>query len=287
MIPHSEKFLITAELVPPKGTDAASLIAGANALKGKVDAITISDNPRAIMRMSSLAACKLILDAGVEVIMTVTCRDRNRLALQSDLLGAAALGITSVLCVTGDHTTLGDHKGSKPVFDVDSVQLLQIARSLEHGKDMNGKQLSGSPEFLLASTVNPFAYPMELQLIKFEKKIEAGAELFLTQAVFDLAKLADFMEHARRHRIKVLTGIWVLTANDVPQDETARLPGFLVPEDISKRVREGEENGLAEGITIAADLIKAIKNARMADGVHLMTTRGEKVILEVLEKAGV
>lgn len=286
-MPTSEKFVITAELIPPRGIDASQFLSNAKALRGKVDAIIVPDNPRATMHMTSLAACKLMKDEGVEVIMTIACRDRNRLALQSDLLGAAALGINAILCVTGDHTMLGDHKEAKPVFDVDSIQLLQMAASLCREKDMNGNPLSGAPEFLLASTVNPFVNPLDLQLIKFEKKVEAGAKLFLTQALFDLEKFAGFMVHARKHSIKVLAGIYVLTANDVVQYENHKLPGIFIPEAISKRVIEAEENDLNAGITIAVNLIKEIRSSQLADGIHLMAAKDKRVLFEVLEKAGV
>lgn len=286
MILDSEKFVVTAEIEPPKGTDVTGLLASANALKGKVGAVLIPDNARGVMRMSPLVVCKLVKDEGVEVIMTVACRDRNRLALQSDLLGAAALGINSILCVTGDHTMHGDHKEAKPVFDVDSVQLLQMAATLNSGKDMNGNELFGAPEFFLASTVNPFADPMELQTIKFEKKAEAGARVFFTQPVFDLERFAGFMEHARKHPVKVLPGICILTSNDVAQYENHKLPGFSIPEAIFRRIREAGENDLNEGISIAAELIKEIKSSKLADGVHLMPGREKGAILEVLERAG-
>jgi methylenetetrahydrofolate reductase (NADPH) len=286
MILDSEKFVVTAEIEPPKGTDVTGLLASANALKGKVGAVLIPDNARGVMRMSPLVVCKLVKDEGVEVIMTVACRDRNRLALQSDLLGAAALGINSILCVTGDHTMHGDHKEAKPVFDVDSVQLLQMAATLNSGKDMNGNELSGAPEFFLASTVNPFASPVELQTIKFEKKVEAGARVFFTQPLFDLERFAGFMEHARKYPVKVLPEICILTSTDVARYQDHKLPGFFIPEDIFRRIREAGENDLNEGISIAAELIKEIKSSKLADGVHLMPGREKGAILEVLERAG-
>ena len=287
MLLDSDKFIVTVQIEPPKGTNTSQLLDSAKALKGKIDAAVIPDNPCAVMRMSSLVACKLVEDEGVEAIMTVTCRDRNRLALQSDLLGAAALGINSILCVTGDHTMLGDHKEAKPVFDLDSVQLLQMVTSLKDGKDMNANELVGAPGFVLASTVNPLASPLELQWIKFEKKVEAGARLFLTKPVFDLEKLAGFMDQARKHLVKVLPGIWILTANDVARYENRKLPGFVIPEDVCKHIREAGENDLNEGIAVAVDLINEIQSSNLADGIHLMTAGDKSVILEVLDKAGV
>jgi len=281
----SGKFVVTANLDPPKGADPAGLLAKVESLKGKVDAVNISDNSHAVMRMCPLAACKLVQDKGVEIILNMACRDRNRLALQSDLLGAFALGLHNVLCITGNHVTLGDHKDAKPVFDLDSVQLLQVVGILSRGKDLSGHELTGIPDFLLGAAVNPSASPLDPQLIKFEKKVQAGAQFFQTQAAFDLERFTNFMKHARNFPVKVLAGVWVLTADDIASYEAHRLPGFYIPNDIVTRVKEAKDS-LEQGISIAAELVKEIKDSKIADGVHLMAMGKEDVIPEVLKAAG-
>ncbi|MFH1621654.1 MAG: methylenetetrahydrofolate reductase, partial [Candidatus Omnitrophota bacterium] len=177
------KFLVTSEIGPPKGTDIHEALEDAVLIKDKVDAINVTDLQSSVMRVGSLAICRLLTEKGIEPILQVTCRDRNRLALQSDLLSASVLGIENVLLLTGDHPTLGDHPDAKPVFDLDSVQLIQVARILESGKDMKGNDLLGSPKFCIGAVVNPGADPLEPEIIKMEKKIQAGAQFFQTQAV--------------------------------------------------------------------------------------------------------
>ena len=181
------KFLITSEIGPPKGTDLQKMFEEAELLRGKVDAFNVTDLQSSVMRVGSLAVCRLLQEKGLEPIFQLTCRDKNRLALQSELLSAHVLGIKTVLALTGDHTTLGDHPQAKPVFDLDSVSLLQAAGLLREGKDMAGGELAGKAELCMGAVVNPGADPLEPQLMKMEKKIQAGAEFFQTQAVYDIA----------------------------------------------------------------------------------------------------
>ena len=189
----SGKFAITSEVAPPKGTDVSELKEGAEHLRGRVDAINVTDLQSSVMRLGSLAVCRLLKDWGFEPVFQLTCRDRNRLALQSDLISAAVLGIENVLLLTGDYPTLGDHPDAKPVFDMDSVSLLQVAAGLMEGHDMVGNELKGSPKFCMGAVVNPGADPIEPQIIKMEKKIEAGATFFQTQGVFEVDKFEEFI----------------------------------------------------------------------------------------------
>jgi methylenetetrahydrofolate reductase (NADPH) len=182
----SGKFVVTAEISPPKGTTVDETLENISLLKDKVDALNVADNQDAIMHLNPLALCHLIKEKGGEPVLQLSCRDRNRLALQSDLLSAHVLGIHNVLCITGDHVTLGDHSEAKPVYDLDSVQLLQAIQSLKEGKDMGGSELKGSPELYAGAIVVPEANPLEPQLLKFEKKVKAGAAFFQTRAVFFL-----------------------------------------------------------------------------------------------------
>ncbi|MCK4325731.1 methylenetetrahydrofolate reductase, partial [bacterium] len=193
---ESGKFALTAEVAPPKGTNLSHVMEEVGVFKGRVHGVNVTDLQSSVMKMGSLAVCHLIKDKGVEPVFQMTCRDRNRLALQSDLLNASVLGIENVLCLTGDYTTLGDHPQAKPVFDLDSVQLLQAAVKLQNGGDMVGEKLEGTPKFFLGAVVNPGADPLEPQLIKMEKKIKAGAQFFQTQAVYDPSLFGRFMKEA-------------------------------------------------------------------------------------------
>ena len=205
---RSGKFIITAEISPPKGTDLSRMLRDADLLKGIVDAVNVTDNQRAVMRMSPLAACSIIQGKGIETIMHITCRDRNRLALQSDLIGAHAMGIRNVLVMSGDHPVKGDHEGAKPVYDVDSVQLLAIIRKLNEGFDLAGNELAGRTDLCSGAVTNTELN--EAELIKFRKKIQMGASFFQTQAVFDLKSFSGFMEKVngiRSKNVKIIAGI--------------------------------------------------------------------------------
>ncbi|HPP53896.1 MAG TPA: methylenetetrahydrofolate reductase, partial [Thermoguttaceae bacterium] len=216
---QEKDFVVTAEIGPPKGTDVSRLVHHIELLRDRVDALNVTDNQSSVMRVSSLAACRLIVEHGGEPILQLTCRDRNRLALQSELLSAWVLGVRNVLCLTGDYVTVGDHPEAKPVFDLDSVQLLQTVQYLNQGRDLAGNNLEGATDFLAGSVVTPEADPLEPQLVKFAKKVRAGARFFQTQAVYDLDRFRRFMEQARRllaqnqmGPVKILAGIVLLTS---------------------------------------------------------------------------
>lgn len=283
----SGKFVVTAEVGPPKGTDIKEMIHHIELLKGKVDALNVTDNQSAVMRICSMAVCKIVLDSGVEPILQMTCRDRNRIGLQSDLLGAHILGIRNVLCMTGDHVLAGDHKQAKPVYDVESVQLLKIVDSLNNGKDMAGNELKGSTDFFRGAVVTPEANPIEPQLIKFEKKVRAGAEFFQTQAIYDINKFKEFMKYARQFPVKILAGIVVLKSAGMANFINNNVPGIRVPQELIDELKAaGKEKALDTGLNIAARHIRQLKEENICDGVHIMAIGMEDKVPIIMERAG-
>ena len=277
------KFVVTSEVAPPKGTDVREMIENAELLKPRVDAINITDQQSSVMRLGSLAASQMLKARGIEPVFQMTCRDRNRIALQSDLLSAWALGIENVLCLTGDHVALGDFPDAGAVFDLDSVSLLAAAKRLNGGRDMGDNELSGSPDFCLGAVVTPGADPLEPQLIKMEKKIAAGAEFFQTQAVFDAEAFARFMEHAKPLGVPVMAGIILLKSPGMARFMNANVAGVHVPEGLIDEMA-GAEDRPAKSVEIAARLVREV--AGICQGVHIMPLGWEKRVPEVLEAAG-
>ncbi len=271
-------FVVTAEVAPPKGSDPAAALARARLLAG-VTAINVTDNQGANLRMSPLALAALLLREGHEPILQLTCRDRNRMALQSDLLGAGALGIANLLLLSGDHPRFGDHPGAKAVFDLDAVQLLQAASGLMEGHDMAGKPLTGTPCFFAGAAVTPEAEPFELMFQKYAKKVQVGARFFQTQAVFDTGKLETFMAAARPLKRPVLLGVLLLKSARMARFLNANIPGVRVPEVLIGRL-ERAADPLAEGVLIARELVAAARS--LCQGVHLMTLGEEQRIPEIL-----
>jgi len=236
------------------------------------------------MRLGSLAVSALLKQHGFEPIFQLTCRDRNRLALQSDLLSAAALGIENVLCLTGDHTTLGDHPEAKPVFDLDSVQLLQVAGKLQEGLDMKGNKLDGAPpRFCLGAVVNPGSDPLEPQILKMEKKIEAGARFFQTLAVYDIKIFEHFLRKIEHLKIPVMAGIVLLKSAGMARYMNKNVAGVFVPEDLIKEM-EATKDKVAQSVDIASRLIKALKP--MCQGIHIMPIGWDTKVPLVLDASG-
>lgn len=284
---NSGKFVVTAEVGPPKGTDIKEMKHHMELLKGKVDVVNITDNQSAVMRICSLAVCKIAMEHGLEPILQMTCRDRNRIGLQSDLLGAAVLGINNVLCMTGDHVSAGDHKGAKPVYDVESVQLLRIVDGLNNGKDMYGNEMKGATDFLQGAVVTPEANPLEPQLIKFEKKIRAGAKFFQTQAIYDIDKFREFMKHARKFHVKILAGLVVLKSAGMANFLNNNVPGIKVPQALIDELKAaGKEKALETGLNITARHIKQLKEEHICDGIHIMAIGMEDKVPLIMGKAG-
>jgi 5,10-methylenetetrahydrofolate reductase len=280
---HSGKFIITAEISPPKGTDVSRMLRDADILKGIADAVNVTDNQRAVMNMSPLAACSIIQEKRIETIIHITCRDRNRLALQSDLLGASAIGIRNVLVMSGDHPVKGDHDGAKPVYDVDSVQLLGILKKLNEGFDLAGNELAGRTDLCVGAVTNTELN--EAGFIKFKKKIQMGASFFQTQAVFDVKSFSGFMERVngiRSENVKIIAGIIPLKSQR-SAEFLNKVPGIKVPEDIV-RIMKDSKDPEAQGMEIAARIIKEIRP--LCDGVHIMPVgnhENTKTILEMAE----
>jgi 5,10-methylenetetrahydrofolate reductase len=272
------RFVVTAEIAPPKGTEVAGALGQARRLTG-VTAINVTDNQGANMRMSPLALAALLVREGYEPVLQLTCRDRNRMALQADLLGAAALGIENLLLLSGDHPRFGDHPQARAVFDLDSVQLLQTVDGLTRGRDLVGKALSGTPRFFPGAAVAPEAEPFELMFQKYCKKVDSGARFFQTQAVFDPCKLETFMAAARPLGRPVLVGVLLLKSPKMARFLNANIPGVQVPETFIQRLERAAEP-LAEGVAIARELVAAARE--LCQGVHLMTLGHEEKIAEIM-----
>lgn len=274
------EFVITAEVCPPKGCDTAHFLQQARALSGIVDAINVTDNQGANMRISPLAASCLLLHEGVEPLLQLTCRDRNRMALQSDLLGAAALGIQNILALSGDHICFGDHKEAKAVFDLDSVQLLESIQCLESGFDLSGKKLEGTPRFFTGAAAAPEAEPFELTLFKLRKKAAAGARFFQTQAIFHPEKLKRFSGSIEPLGVRIITGILLLKSAGMARFINRNIPGLRVPDELINELANSA-NPAETGIDIACRLARAVKP--YSHGLHIMAMGCEEAIPEIVQ----
>jgi len=280
------EFVVTGEIGPPKGTNIEKCLEDAEHLRGKVTAINVTDIQSAVMRFGGLATCHLLVERGLEPVFQVVCRDRNRLALQSDLLSAYALGIRNVLCLTGDHNVLGDHPDSKPVFDLEAVGLLQCVRTLCEGRDMAGNELDGAPEFFPGAVVAPASEPVEMQIIRMQKKIAAGARFFQTQAVYDVEQFAEFMEQVSGLGVPVLCGIVLLKSVGMARFMNANVSGVTVPEDVIARLKADKKktkSGQA-AVEIAVDIINGVRD--ICQGVHIMPLGWDHLVPEIIERAG-
>ena len=283
---ESGKFTVTTEVGPRKGTDTTEITEVAELLRGRVDAANATDQQSSVMRLGSLATCHILKENGLEPVLQMTCRDRNRLALQSDLLNAAVMGIENVLAITGDLPSLGDHPQALPVYDVDSVQLLWIIGRLNEGYDMADNELQGKTSFFPGAVVNPGAdteASLELQLFKLEKKINAGARFIQTQAVYDVDSFARFMKRVEGFNIPVLAGVIPLKSAGMARFMNKNVAGVNVPEALIDKMADAEDK-TQTGIGIAADLIKGLKD--ICQGVHVMAIGWEKKVPAILDAAG-
>jgi 5,10-methylenetetrahydrofolate reductase len=284
---ESGKFVVTSEVAPPKGTHLEKMVHHVELLKDKVDAMNVTDHQSSVMRFPSIGGALLVKEMGGEPILQMTCRDRNRLALQADLLFASSRGIHNVLCLTGDSVILGDHKEAKSVFDLDSSQLLAAVRLLEKGRDLGGSDLDGAVSFCAGAIVTPEANPLEPQLIKFEKKVEAGAEFIQTQAVYDLDHFKEFMAYARQFPVKVLAGIILLTSAPMARFMNKNVAGVNVPRElIDEMAASPKGRAIDTGIGIAGRMIKRINDEKMCDGVHIMAIGREELVPAIMEAGG-
>jgi 5,10-methylenetetrahydrofolate reductase len=278
------QFAVTIEYNPPKGTNISALLESAKGLVGRVHGVNVTDNTAAVMRAGSLPVCRLLYEMGHDPVMQMTCRDRNRLAMQSDLLGAHLLGIRNILCLTGDYPTVGDHKEAKPVYDLDSVQVMQLVQGLNNGRDMAGNKLDGATDFTIGAAVTPEADPIGPMLVKFETKVRAGAQFFQTQAIYHPEQFASFMRSVRHVKVKVLAGILLLRSAKMAEFMNANIPGISVPDDMIAELRAaGDKHALDAGVEIAVRTIKAVRPH--CDGVHLMAIKAIDRLPEILTKA--
>jgi methylenetetrahydrofolate reductase (NADPH) len=283
----ARQFVITGELTPPKGTDLSKLFATAELLKPSVDAINITESPRARMTMDPRAVARLLLDRGIETIVQVTSRDRNRIAIQSDLLGAAALGLRNFVFMGGDSPAGGDHPEAKPVFDLTASGLLAAAEALRNGRDQSGNALTGTPEMFLGATANPGATKFEAEVENTRRKIDAGAKMLQTQAVYHGDQIKRFIDAVKPDGVAVLAGIIPLkTAKSGPW-LNANLPGVVVPADMLEAMERAAQDGKAreKGIELAARVVREMR--AICQGVHVMAIGWEAEVAEILETAGV
>jgi methylenetetrahydrofolate reductase (NADPH) len=285
---QSGKFVVTGEIGPPKGTNIEKMLHHIDLLKDRVDAMNVTDHQSSVMRYPSIGGALAIRERGGEPILQMTCRDRNRLALQAELLFAYSRGIKNVLCLTGDAITVGDHKTAKGVFDIDSSQLLRAVRILESGKDMGGNDLDGAVEFCAGAIVTPEAVPPGPQLLKFEKKVDSGADFFQTQAIYDLDNFRRFMDFARKFEVKMLAGIVLLVSARMASFMNKNVPGIFVPQDLIDELAAAPKGtALNKGIEIAGRMIRQIKEERLCDGVHIMAIGKEEVVPDIIKAAGI
>ena len=282
------EFVVTAEVGPPKGIHLGHLVEEAKEYLSGITAVNVTDNQSSVMRTSTLATCAMMKQAGLTPIYQATCRDRNRLALQSDLLGAAALGIENILCLTGDHTKMGDHPGAKPVFDLDSVSLLHTAATLEKGLDLAGNELVGEPpKFAKGAVVSPISDSVDAQLAKMERKVMAGADYFQTQAVFESEKFIEFMEKAKQFGKPVQLGVIIPKNAGMCKFMNRNVAGVHVPQYMIDELAADKERAKAgiTGVEIAAKIIKECRP--YCQGLHIMALGWEAKVPELMKLAGI
>ncbi len=278
------EFVVTGEVGPPLGTDLSGMMAYVEKIAPYCHAVNITDNQGATLHLSSLAASRAVLDMGVEPIFQQTCRDRNRLALQSDLLAAWTLGLENVLVVTGDDPRGGDHPQAKGVFDLDSTQLLEIAAGMNEGHDMLGRDLDGATNFFVGAAVFPEAEPWDVQVGRALGKVEAGAKFFQSQAIFDIERFAQTMDVLRPSGVKVIAGVLLLKSPRVIDFINSRLAGLMVPERLAERIRSASDPA-EEAIAIAIEQVRELRD--IADGVHIMPLGMDEAVARILQGAGV
>ena len=286
------RFAVTAEIGPPRSATVAPIRRKANLLRGWVDAANVTDNQSGIVRLASWAGCLAVLQEGLEPVMQLQCRDRNRMALQSDLIGAAALGIPNVLLLTGDHQRFGDHPDAKGVFDLDSVQLVWTARTLRDGaRLLSGRELKTPPHWLIGAVENPFAAPQHYRAERLGKKIAAGAQFVQTQFVYDVAGFARWMAAVRDlgldARCGILAGVGPIRSLRALEHMCHDVPGMYVPDEVARRLRGVPEDRVAEeGLAVCIDVIRQLREVPGVAGVHVMAIGWEDAVPEILERAG-
>jgi methylenetetrahydrofolate reductase (NADPH) len=283
-------FAVTSEIGPPKGTSADFVRKTAEQLKSCCDAMNVTDNQTAIVRMSSLAACALLRQMGIDAVMQMVTRDRNRLAMQSDILGAVALGIRNLLCLSGDHQKFGNHPTAKNVHDIDSIQLTQMVKTMrDEGLFMSGDKVSGDVPLFIGCAANPFADPFEFRVLRLAKKIRAGADFIQTQAVFDLPRFTAWMDmvcdQGLHEKAYILAGIIPMKSAGMARYMKKYVAGLMIPDELVKRM-EHASDAKEEGVSIACELIEQLRDIPGVRGVHIMAVAWEEIVPEIVEKAG-
>jgi methylenetetrahydrofolate reductase (NADPH) len=286
------EFAVTAECGPPKGADPSTILAKARLLKGKVDSVNVTDNQTAIVRMSSLAACCLLKREGLDPVLQMVVRDRNRIALQSDVLGASAIGIRNVLCLSGDHQSFGNQPQAVGVFDLDSIQFVQVVRNMrENGVTCGGDPLDKAPNLFIGAAANPFADPFSFRVIRLAKKISAGAEFIQTQCIYNLERFEEWIGMARdrglTEKAYILGGVTPIKSAGMAKYMKNRVAGMDVPDEVIKRI-EGvpRDKQKGEGIKICVETIQRLKEMEGVTGVHIMAIEWEEAVGEIVERAG-
>ena len=286
-------FAFTGELGPPRGAHGEEVRKKAAYLKGKVDSVNITDNQTAVVRMSSWASCLILLQEGIEPNFQMVCRDRNRLAMQSDILGAYALGIRNILCLSGDHCQFGDHPTAKGVFDIDSMQLIAMVKKMrDESKFLGGADLDGPPKMFIGAASNPFADPFEWRVHRLAKKVEAGVDFIQTQCIYNMPKFREFIRQANdmglTQKAFILAGVTPMKSLGMAKYMKSKVPGMDVPDDTIKRLQGVPKDKQAEeGIKIALEQIAEFKEMKGVAGVHLMAIEWEHRVPEIAERAGV
>ena len=286
---ESRRFVVTAELGPPQSSNGNVIRKKAVHFQKGVDGINITDNQTAIVRLSSIAAAKIVLEEGLEPIIQMTCRDRNRIAIQSDLLGAAALGIRNILCLTGDFQKFGNHPESKPVFDLDSIQLIRMSKGLSEGHFLCGDEIKTPPDLYIGGAANPFADPMDFRVLRLTKKITAGARFIQTQPVYDIECFSRWMHLVRENNLHektaILAGVMPVKSANALLHMKHEVPGIRIPETLIQRM-ESASDSKEEGIRIAVETIETLKRIKGVRGIHLMPLMWESVTPEILKRSG-
>ncbi|MEW6104597.1 MAG: methylenetetrahydrofolate reductase [bacterium] len=288
---EKQAFVVTAECGPPKGADKSVIEKKAGLLKGYVDAVNVTDNQTSIVRMSSIASSHILKELGIESIMQMTTRDRNRIAIQSDIFGAYALGIENILCLSGDHQKFGNHPQARNVFDLDSIQLIQTVKMMrDEGKVLGGDSIEGIPKMFIGAVENPFADPFEFRIARLAKKIKAGAEFIQTQCIFNLGKFKRFMEMVCEkgvsEKVYILAGITPLKSAGMANYIKNSVAGMDVPDEIITRLKGvPKEKQKEEGVNICVETIEEIKNIPGVAGIHIMAIEWEEIVSEIVKKA--
>jgi 5,10-methylenetetrahydrofolate reductase len=284
------KFAVTAEAGPPKGTSAEAIRKKGELLRHCCDAVNVTDNQTAIVRMSSVAGCLLLKQMGIEPVMQMVVRDRNRLALQSDVLGAVSLGISNILCLSGDHQRFGNHPTAKGVFDIDSIQLIQTLKMMrDEKKFISGEDISGEVPVFIGAAANPFADPFEYRASRLAKKVKAGADFIQTQAVYDVARFARWMEmvmeRGLERQVHILAGVIPIRSAGMARYMRDYVPGVTVPDEVIRRM-EGASNAKEEGVKLILEIIEQLKDMPGVHGIHIMAVGWEDIVPDIVAKAG-